>query len=144
MGKVSASSSIDIPVAPEKALAALADYETVRPRILTSHFKEYKLVSGGQGNGTVAEWILQATESRSRNIHATVSVTGNTVTESDANSSLVTTYSVEPAGAGSKVTTKTEWNGAGGIGGFFEKTFAPLGLKKIQAELLSNLASELA
>ena len=27
----------------------------------------------------------------------------------------------------------------GGIGGFFEKTFAPLGLRKIQDELLGNL-----
>ena len=144
MGKVSASSSIDTPVAPAAALAALADYETVRPRILTAHFRDYTVVSGGQGDGTIVEWILQATESRSRNIQAVVSVAGNTVTERDNNSSLVTTYTVESAGAGSKVTTKTEWTGAGGIGGFFEKTFAPLGLKKIQAELLSNLATELA
>jgi hypothetical protein len=144
MGKVSASSSIDIPVAPEAAIAALTDYETVRPRILTSHFRDYKVVTGGQGEGTIAEWILQATESRSRNIQAVVTVSGNTITESDTNSSLVTTYTVESAGAGSKVTTLTEWTGAGGVGGFFEKTFAPLGLKKIQAELLSNLASELA
>jgi carbon monoxide dehydrogenase subunit G len=144
MGKVSASSSIDIPVAPEAAIAALTDYETVRPRILTSHFRDYKVVTGGQGEGTIAEWILQATEKRSRNIQAVVTVSGNTVTESDTNSSLVTTYTVESAGNGSKVTTKTEWTGAGGVGGFFEKTFAPLGLKKIQAELLSNLAAELA
>jgi hypothetical protein len=38
---------------------------------------------------------------------------------------------------------KTTWNGAGGIGGFFEKTFAPLGLKKIQSEVLTNLKNEL-
>ena len=33
--------------------------------------------------------------------------------------------------------------GAGGIGGFFEKTFAPLGLRKIQAQVLANLKREL-
>ncbi|CPY08272.1 KanY protein [Mycobacteroides abscessus] len=44
-----------------------------------------------------------------------------------------------PAGPGSSVTTKTAWTGGGGIKGFFEKTFAPLGLKKIQAEVLANL-----
>jgi hypothetical protein len=38
---------------------------------------------------------------------------------------------------------KTTWNGAGGVGGFFEKTFAPLGLKKIQSEVLANLKNEL-
>ena len=43
------------------------------------------------------------------------------------------------AGTGSTVTLKTAWQGAGGIGGLFEKTFAPLGLRKIQAEVLENL-----
>jgi hypothetical protein len=38
---------------------------------------------------------------------------------------------------------KTTWNGAGGVKGFFEKTFAPLGLKRIQAEVLANLKKEL-
>lgn len=36
----------------------------------------------------------------------------------------------------------TVWNGAGGIGGFFEKTFAPKGLGRIYDELLHNLATE--
>ena len=52
---------------------------------------------------------------------------------------MVTNWTVAPAGPGSSVTVKTSWQGAGGIGGFFEKTFAPLGLKKIQAEVLDNL-----
>jgi hypothetical protein len=56
---------------------------------------------------------------------------------------MVTNYTVAPAGTGSTVTVKTSWQGAGGIGGFFEKTFAPLGLRKIQAEVLENLKREL-
>ena len=47
-----------------------------------------------------------------------------------------------PAGPASTVTVKTTWNGAGGVKGFFEKTFAPLGLRKIQAEVLANLKKE--
>lgn len=144
MGQVSASSSITVSSSPEKTLAALSDYETVRPRILSEQYLDYRVIEGGQGNGTVVHWILKATEKRSRDIEATVTVAGNTITETDANSSLVTTWVVEPSGAGSTVTTKTEWKGAGGIGGFFEKTFAPLGLKKIQAQVLENLKSELA
>lgn len=38
---------------------------------------------------------------------------------------------------------KTTWTGAGGVKGFFEKSFAPLGLKKIQGEVLANLKNEL-
>ncbi|NLE81668.1 MAG: SRPBCC family protein [Rhodococcus sp.] len=144
MGQVSASSSIAVSATPEKTLAALSDYESVRPRILSEQYLDYRVLEGGQGNGTVAQWTLKATEKRSRDIKATVTVAGNTITETDANSSLVTTWSVEPSGAGSTVTTHTEWKGAGGIGGFFEKTFAPLGLKKIQAQVLENLKAELA
>ncbi|MFC7451118.1 SRPBCC family protein [Rhodococcus daqingensis] len=144
MGQVSASSSVEVAAAPERALAALTDYETVRPRILTEQYLDYRVLEGGQGSGTVAQWTLKATEKRSRDIKATVAVDGNTVTEKDANSTLVTTWTVAPSGAGSTVTTTTEWKGAGGIGGFFERTFAPGGLRKIQAAVLANLARELA
>ncbi len=143
MGQVSASSSITVAAAPEKVLEALSDYETVRPRILSEQYRDYRVVSGGQGDGTVAEWTLQATSKRSRNVKATVAVAGNTITERDANSSMVTRWTVVPSSGGAEITTKTEWVGAGGIGGFFEKTFAPGGLKKIQAQVLANLSREL-
>ncbi|MGV7440085.1 SRPBCC family protein, partial [Mycobacterium kansasii] len=45
-------------------------------------------------------------------------------------------------GTGSSVNLKTSWTGAGGVKGFFEKTFAPLGLRKIQDEVLANLKKE--
>jgi hypothetical protein len=57
----------------------------------------------------------------------------------DANSSLVTNWTVAPAGTGCTVTVKTSWDGAGGVKGFFEKTFAPLGLRKIQDGVLAKL-----
>jgi hypothetical protein len=61
--------------------------------------------------------------------------------EKDANSSLVTTWRVAPAGEGaSLVTITTTWNGAGGIGGFFERTFAPKGLTRIYDGVLAKLA----
>ena len=67
------------------------------------------------------------------------SVDGSLV-ERDANSSMVTTWLVEPVEAGrSKVRTITTWNGASGIGGFFERTFAPKGLARIYDDVLANL-----
>ena len=142
MAQVSASSSIQLEAAPDKVLAALADYETVRPRILSDHYRDYRVISGGRGEGTVVHWILQATEKRQRDVQATVSVSGSTITETDTNSSLVTTWSVVPHGTGSTVVVLTGGNGAGGIGGFFEKTFAPIGLRKIQQQVLQNLKNE--
>ncbi|WP_040832933.1 SRPBCC family protein [Nocardia brevicatena] len=143
MGQVNADSSIVVSADPQRALAAVADYVEVRPRILSAHYRDYKVIEGGQGDGTVAQWTLQATEKRVRNIRAQVSVAGTVVTEKDANSSLVNTWTVTPEGTGSKVTLATTWQGAGGISGIFEGIFAPLGLKKIQAEVLENLKREL-
>lgn len=139
MGQVSASSTILIDAEPAMVLDAVADYTTVRPKILSPHYSEYRVLQGGQGQGTVAAWKLQATKSRSRQVQAAVDLAGRTVIEKDANSTLVTNWTVAPAGPGSSVTVKTMWNGAGGIKGFFEKAFAPLGLRKIQAEVLANL-----
>ncbi|MFF2553280.1 SRPBCC family protein [Nocardia sp. NPDC058058] len=144
MGQVSASSSIVVTADPQRTLEAIADYESVRPRINSAHYLDYKVVEGGKGAGTVVDWTLKATEKRSRNVHATVSVSDSMVTERDSNSSMVTTWTVTPQGSGSLVTTRTSWKGAGGIGGIFEGIFAPLGLKKIQAEVLENLKRELS
>ncbi|MEU0873243.1 SRPBCC family protein [Nocardia brasiliensis] len=144
MGQVSASSSIAVAADPQRTLEAIADYETVRPRILSAHYRDYKVVEGGKGAGTVAEWTLQATEKRSRNVHAVVTVSDSIVTERDSNSTLVTTWTVTPDGTGSQVTQRTTWQGAGGVKGIFEGIFAPLGLKKIQAEVLGNLQKALA
>ncbi|MGV0810175.1 SRPBCC family protein [Mycolicibacterium setense] len=142
MGQVSAVSTVLINAEPAAVFAAIADYQTVRPKILSSHYRDYQVLEGGQGAGTVASWKLQATESRVRDIKVSVDVAGHTVIEKDANSSLVTNWTVAPAGTGSSVNLKTSWTGAGGIKGFFEKTFAPLGLRKIQAEVLANLKKE--
>ena len=143
MGQVSAASTILIDATPEAVLAAVADYQTVRPKILSSNYSGYQVLEGGQGAGTVATWKLQATKKRSREVKATVDVAGKSVIEKDANSSMVTNWTVAPAGTGSTVTVKTSWTGAGGVKGFFEKTFAPLGLRKIQDEVLANLKKEL-
>ncbi len=142
MGNVSASSTVLIDAEPAAVLDAVADYQGVRPKILSPQYSEYRVLKGGHGRGTVATWKLQATKSRVRQVQADVDLAGHTVIEKDANSSMVTNWTVSPAGPGSSVTVKTTWTGAGGIKGFFEKTFAPLGLRKIQDEVLANLKKE--
>jgi len=143
MGQVSASSTTLINADPADTLAAVADYQKIRPKILSPQYSEYQVLQGGQGQGTVAKWKLQATKSRIRDVQVDVDVAGHTVIEKDANSSMITNWTVAPAGPGSSVTVKTTWTGAGGVKGFFEKTFAPLGLKRIQSEVLANLKNEL-
>ncbi len=142
MGQVSATSTVLIDAEPASVLDAIADYRGVRPKILSPQYSDYQVLQGGQGQGTVAKWKLQATESRVREVQANIDVAGHTVIEKDANSSMVTNWTVAPAGPGSSVTVKTTWTGAGGVKGFFEKTFAPLGLRRIQDEVLANLKKE--
>lgn len=144
MGQVRATSSLEIAAPAETVFTAITDYEKVRPTILPEQYHDYRVLAGGVGDGTKAAWTLQATKSRSRNVVATVSVAGRTVTERDENSTLVTVYEVADAGAGSRITVTTTWQGAGGVKGFFEKTFAPLGLAKIQTALLNDLAAKVA
>jgi hypothetical protein len=64
MAQVSTSSTILIDAEPATVLAAVADYATVRPKILSPHYSEYRVLQGGQGQGTIAAWKLQATTSR--------------------------------------------------------------------------------
>src|SRR5581483_5250653 len=104
MGQVSAASTVLINATPEAVLTAVADYTNVRPKILSSHYRDYQVLHGGQGQGTVAKWKLQATKSRVREVQASVDVAGHAVIEKDANSSMVTNWTVAPAGPGCSVT----------------------------------------
>ncbi|WP_298176709.1 SRPBCC family protein [Saccharomonospora sp.] len=143
MGRVTATAERSVDAPAEKVREKLADYREVRPRILTEEYRDYTLVEGGDGEGTVARWKLQATSKRVRDVHATVSEPQpGTLVETDTNSSMVTTWTVRPEGDRSVVRVETTWQGASGIGGFFERIFAPKGLQRIYDGVLSKLAEE--
>ena len=130
----------------ERTLAALADYENVRPRLVTEKFQDYRVEAGGQGAGTRVAWRFAATKSRVREqVMIVTQPTANTLVESDENSSLVTMWTVHPADGGlTTVRVRTSWQGAGGVGGFFERTFAPKGLRRVYDTMLERLDAEVA
>lgn len=144
MAQVEATTERIIAAQPEDVFDALADYEGTRPKILSEHFSEFEVREGGDGEGTLVHWKLQATSKRIRDCLLEVSEpTDGELVEKDRNSSMVTTWRVTPAGEGkARVVVSTVWNGAGGIGGFFEKAFAPKGLGRIYDEVLGKLAAE--
>jgi uncharacterized protein YndB with AHSA1/START domain len=144
MAQVEATTQRVIEAEPERVYDALADYAGTRKTLLPEQFSEYEVREGGKGEGTLVHWKLQATEKRIRDIlFAVTEPTAGQLVETDQNSSMVTTWTVTPAGEGrSKVVTTTTWNGAGGIGGFFERTFAPKGLNRIYDAVLTRLAGE--
>ena len=146
MGQVVATAERVVAAPAERVRAALADYSGTRPRLLPEQFSDYRVEGGGQGAGTQVHWRFAATSKRVRDQGLVVTEpTADSLVESDANSSMVTTWTVLPADAGvSTVRVRTTWNGASGIGGFFERTFAPKGLRRTYEQILERLDAELA
>jgi hypothetical protein len=146
MAQVEATTQREIGAPSEQVLAALADYAGTRQRLLPQNYSEYEVREGGTGAGTLVHWKLQATEKRVRDCLLDVTApAAGTLVESDRNSTLVTTWTVVAAGEGrSRVTVSTTWSGATGIGGFFERTFAPKGLNRIQDQTLARLDAEVS
>jgi len=133
--------SADMP----RVAAFLRDY-TQRPRILTNHFHDFAVEEGGQGAGTVFSYRLQTgRRERSYRMRVDEPTSGRTLRESDAGSSLVTTWTLTPGGEGreTRVVISSTWRGAEGVGGFFERRFAPAVLRRIYAQMLERLEGAL-
>lgn len=126
--------------APEAVLEFLRDYREARPRILTENYTAYRVEQGGRGAGTVVAYHFAA-GGRERDYRLEVQESDGGLSERDQLSSFVSKWTVAPGATGSVVTLEGSWNGASGIGGFFEGVFAPMGLRRIYGEILDRLAA---
>jgi hypothetical protein len=125
---------------PEQVLGFLRDYRESRQRILTSNYTSYRVEEGGDGAGTVVAYHFTA-GGRGRDYRLRVQESDGALEERDELSSFVSTWTVRPSATGSDVTLQSSWDGAGGIGGFFERTFAPRSLGRIYGQVLDRLAT---
>ena len=118
----------------------IADMREHHPRFLPPAFSDFRVESGGVGAGTVTRFKVTA-GGRTREYRNVVAEPepGRILTESDTGSSAVTTFTVSPRGGASLVRISTAWDGAGGIGGVFERMFAPRVLRGIYADELKRL-----
>ena len=135
---VSAEAMVDAP--PDTVYRYLADMRDHHPRFLPPAFSDFQVESGGVGAGTVTRFTMTA-GGRAREYRMKVAEPepGRVLTESDMDSSAVTTFAVSPRDGASLVRISTAWDGAGGIGGFFERMFAPRVLRAIYADELKRL-----
>lgn len=91
------------------------------------------------GAGTITRFKVTAGgRSRECRMKTAEPEPGRILTESDTASSAVTTFAVSPQGAASLVQSSTTWDGAGGIGGLFERMFAPRMMRSIYADELKR------
>ena len=124
----------------EHIYRCIADFRTHHPKFLPRAFSDIQVEEGGVGAGTVLSFKLTAgRRTRTYRMQVDEPEPGRVLTESDTQSSLVTTFSVAPEGAGCRVRIETRWEGAGGICGFFERLFAPRFLRGLYADELERL-----
>ena len=118
----------------------VADMREHHPHFLPPAFSDFRVESGGVGEGTVTRFTVTAGgRTRPYRMKVAEPEPGHVLTESDTNSSMVTTTTVTAQGGMSLVQISTAWEGAGGIGGFFERLFAPRVMRGIYADELERL-----
>src|SRR3984885_3706168 len=135
---VSAERTVDAPA--DDVYGYIADMREHHPRFLPSAFSDFQVESGGVGEGTITRFTVTAGgRTRQYRMQVAEPEPGRVLTESDTGSSLVTTFTVTPQGGVSLVRISTTWDGAGGIGGFFERLFAPRAMRGLLAGELDRL-----
>lgn len=124
----------------DKVYGYFADMREHHPRFLPPAFSDFRVESGGVGAGTITRFKVTAGgRTREYRMQVAEPEPGRVLTESDTASSLVTTTTVSPQDGASLVRITTTWDGAGGIGGFFERMFAPRVMRGIYADELERL-----
>jgi Polyketide cyclase / dehydrase and lipid transport len=118
----------------------IADFDRHHRRFLPPAFTGFRVEEGGVGAGTVHSFRMTL-GGRVRNFRMRVEEPdpGRVLTESDQGSAMVTTWIVAPEGPGCRVRVETRWQGAGGVGGLFERLFAPRVLRRLYADELERL-----
>lgn len=135
-----AAATRPVSASPEQVRAFLRDYREARPRILTDQYRDYRVEQGGTGEDTVISYTFTS-PGRSRQFRLRVEESDEGLFERDERSTFVSNWTVDPTATGSSVTLEASWEGAGGIGGFFERLFAPMSLRRTYAQVLDRLAS---
>lgn len=140
MSTVTAKSERVVDAPPSVVFRCVSNYREHHQHFLPPSFSEYAVEEGGTGEGTVVSVTFTA-GGRTRHYRMKVEVPepGRVLEEHDTGSSLVTRFTVTPESGRSRVRIETTWEGAGGVGGFFERTFAPGALKKIYDDELTRL-----
>jgi hypothetical protein len=141
MGKLRVSVEQAVKAPADVVYGCIADHEH-HARFLPPAFSDFEIESGGVGAGTITRFKITAGgRTRAYRMRVDEPEPGRVLTESDTDSSLVTTWTVTSVNATSRVEISTTWEGAGGLGGIFERLFAPRVMRGIYVDELERLDS---
>jgi len=142
MAHVRVEAQSEIGADREDVYGILADYRAGHPSILPpEHFTGLHVEEGGRGAGTVIRFGMRVLgRERIARAEITEPEPGRVLVERVLDDrGLVTTFTVEPIDAGrSRVTIATAWE-ARGLGGLFERLFAPRLLRRVYRAELARL-----
>ena len=136
--QVSAERTVDTPA--DTVYGYIADMREHHPHFLPPAFSDFRVESGGVGAGTVTRYKLTV-GGRTSEHRVTVAEPepGRVLTESDAGSNAVTTFTVVSEGGASRVRIHSAWDSAGGINGVLERVFAPRMMRAVLTDELGRL-----
>lgn len=138
----------------EEVREALADYETVRPQLLSEDFEDYRVCAGGHGAGTEVRWTMVLTDRKRRKKRARSTATNApwdchvaveaseeaTLVERDKAAERVTTWTVVAGQEGvSAVRVDASWDGPDGWTNMLRRPRQRLAVKAIYEDLLTAL-----
>jgi ribosome-associated toxin RatA of RatAB toxin-antitoxin module len=140
MGTIHVSAERTVAAPADTVYGYIADMREHHPHFLPPAFSDFRIESGGVGAGTIARFKVSAGgRSREYRMQVDEPEPGRVLTESDTNSSLITAFTVTPENDASRVRISTTWQGAGGVGGIFERLFAPRVMRGIYVDELERL-----
>jgi Polyketide cyclase / dehydrase and lipid transport len=128
MPEIVISASAAVQAAPQVVYGIFADYHEAHPSVLPRpHFGELVVERGGTGAGTLfTVQMRQPGGMRTLRMEVSEPQPGRVLVETDLDSDLVTTFTVEPVDGGrrARVTITTRWT-RGGIRGALERLVLP-------------------
>lgn len=124
--------------APAADVFAVVSNPARRAELLPEAYHDVTIGTSEQGQ--VVMYTLHA-GGRQRDYRVRIEPTeaGSVVTDTDELSSLRTEWHLSPQGDSTDVRMRTTWQGAGGVGGFFERIFAPRGVTRLHEQTLERL-----
>ena len=145
MPQIRATASAVIMAPPATVYRLIADYHRGHPRILPPHyFRNLQVEAGGTGAGTRIRYEMRAFGMvRTFRAEITEPDSGRRLLETDVDSGIATTFTVEPKDDGrrSHVTIETVYQKAG-VRGWLERLLAPRLLRTIYGAELRQLETQ--
>jgi hypothetical protein len=128
---------------PSTVWAALVDFAGARTKILPDNYSDVRVERDVNGGDAIFSYHLKAGgRERDYRMEAVETEPGVTLTERDLASTFTTRWHIERIGPGdhTRVSVSSEWESmARGAPGFFERRFAPLGVRRLHQETLVRL-----